>query len=194
MKKQMTLGQYRAIDLAILGGVYGICEVLIYVASTFWYANELYIASPIAAVTAIVMMRWGGWAGIHAAAGGLLYAYLRQGSWQQLLTYGAGNLLALAALALLKLLGKERIRKSAFLSVMFGLCVQLLMQVGRGLVSALLGTAFDACIGYITTDILSTLLTLVIIWIVRKADGLFEDQKHYLLRLESERHKVEGRE
>lgn len=24
MKKQMTLGQYRAIDLAILGGVYGI--------------------------------------------------------------------------------------------------------------------------------------------------------------------------
>jgi len=194
MKKQMTLGQYRAIDLAILGGVYGICEVLIYVASTFWYANELYIASPIAAVTAIVMMRWGGWAGIHAAAGGLLYAYLRQGSWQQLLTYGAGNLLALAALALLKLLGKERIRKSAFLSVMFGLCVQLLMQVGRGVVSALLGTAFDACIGYITTDILSTLLTLVIIWIVRKADGLFEDQKHYLLRLESERHKVEGRE
>ena len=194
MKKQMTLGQYRAIDLAILGGVYGICEVLIYVASTFWYANELYIASPIAAVTAIVMMRWGGWAGIHAAAGGLLYAYLRQGSWQQLLTYGAGNLLALAALALLKLLGKERIRNSAFLSVMFGLCVQLLMQVGRGLVSALLGTAFDACIGYITTDILSTLLTLVIIWIVRKAAGLFEDQKPYLLRLESERHKVEGRE
>lgn len=194
MKKQMTLGQYRAIDLAILGGVYGICEVLIYVASTFWYANELYIASPIAAVTAIVMMRWGGWAGIHAAAGGLLYAYLRQGSWQQLLTYGAGNLLALAALVLLKLLGKERIRNSAFLSVMFGLCVQLLMQVGRGLVSALLGTAFDACIGYITTDILSTLLTLVIIWIVRKADGLFEDQKHYLLRLERERHKVEGRE
>lgn len=194
MKKQITLGQYRAIDLAILGGVYGICEVLIYVASTFWYANELYIASPIAAVTAVVMMRWGGWAGIHAAAGGLLYAYLRQGSWQQLLTYGAGNLLALAALVLLKLLGKERIRKSAFLSVMFGLCVQLLMQVGRGLVSALLGTAFDACIGYITTDILSTLLTLVIIWIVRKADGLFEDQKHYLLRLESERHKVEGRE
>lgn len=194
MKKQISFQQYRTIDLAILAGVYAVCEILIYVASTFWYARELYIASPIAAVTAVVMMRWGGWAGIHAAAGGLLYAYLRQGSWQQLLAYGAGNLLALAALALPKFLGKERIRKSAFLSVMFGLCVQLLMQVGRGLVSALLGTAFDACIGYITTDILSTLLTLVIIWIVRKMDGLFEDQKHYLLRLESERHNVEGRE
>ena len=194
MKKQISIQQYRAIDLAILGGAYGVCEILIYVASTFWYARELYIASPVAAITAIVMMRWGGWAGIHAAAGGFLYAYLRHGSWQQLLTFGAGNLLALAALVLLKLLGKERIRKSAFLSVMFGLCVQLLMQIGRGVAAALLGTPLSACLGYITTDILSTLLTLVIIWIVRKADGLFEDQKHYLLRLESERHKVEGRE
>ncbi len=193
MKKQISLGQYRAIDLAILGGVYGVCEILIYIASTFWYSQELYIASPIAAVTAIVMMRWGGWAGIHAAAGGLLYAWLRQGSWQQLLTYGLGNLAALAPLVLLKLLGKERIRKSAFLSVMFALAVQLLMQAGRALMAFLLGTEPGACLGYITTDVLSTLLTLVIIWIVRKADGLFEDQKHYLLRLESER-QVEGRE
>ena len=193
MKKQISLGQYRAIDLAILAGVYGVCEILIYIASTFWYSQELYIASPIAAVTAIVMMRWGGWAGIHAAAGGLLYAWLRQGSWQQLLTYGLGNLAALAPLVLLKLLGKERIRKSAFLSVMFALAVQLLMQAGRALMAFLLGTEPGACLGYITTDVLSTLLTLVIIWIVRKADGLFEDQKHYLLRLESER-QVEGRE
>lgn len=193
MKKQISLGQYRAIDLAILGGVYGVCEILIYIASTFWYSQELYIASPIAAVTAIVMMRWGGWAGIHAAAGGLLYAWLRQGSWQQLLTYCLGNLAALAPLVMLKLLGKERIRKSAFLSVMFALAVQLLMQAGRALMAFLLGTEPGACLGYITTDVLSTLLTLVIIWIVRKADGLFEDQKHYLLRLESER-QVEGRE
>lgn len=193
MKKQISLGQYCAIDLAILGGVYAVCEILIYVASTFWYAGELYIASPVAVVTALVMMRWGGWAGIHAAAGGFLYAWLRQGTWQQLLTYGGGNLLALAALVMLKLLGKERIRKSAFLSVIFALCVQLLMQLGRAAVAALLGTPLHACLGYITTDILSTLLTLVIIWIVRKADGLFEDQKHYLLRLESER-EVEGRE
>jgi heme A synthase len=125
--------------------------------------------------------------------GGLLYACLRQGTWQQLLTYGAGNLLALTALILFRLLGKERIRKSAFLSMMYALAVQLLMQVGRALVAAVLGTDIGAALGYITTDILSTLLTVVIIWIARKPDGLFEDQKHYLLRLQSER-QVEGRE
>ena len=193
MNKQMTLGQYRTLDIAMLSGAYAGCEILIYVASTFWYARELYIASPVAIVTALVMMRGGSWAGIPALGGGLLYACLRQGTWQQLLTYGAGNLLALTALILFRLLGKERIRKSAFLSMMYAFAVQLLMQAGRALVAAVLGTDIGAALGYITTDILSTLLTVVIIWIARKPDGLFEDQKHYLLRLQSER-QVEGRE
>ena len=193
MNKQMTLGQYRTLDIAMLSGAYAVCEILIYVASTFWYARELYIASPVAIVTALVMMRWGIWAAIPALGGGLLYACLRQGTWQQLLTYGAGNLLALTALILFQLLGKERIRKSAFLSMMYAFAVQLLMQAGRALVAAVLGTDIGAALGYITTDILSTLLTVVIIWIARKPDGLFEDQKHYLLRLQSER-QVEGRE
>lgn len=193
MNKQLTLGQYRTIDVAILSGAYAVCEILIYVASTFWYARELYIASPVAIVTALVMMRWGIWAGIPALGGGLLYAFLRQGTWQQLLTYGGGNLLALAALVMLRLLTKERVRKSPLLSMVFAFAVQLLMQAGRALVSILLGTDFGAALGYITTDILSTLFTVVIIWIARKPDGLFEDQKHYLLRLESER-QVEGRE
>ena len=30
------------------------------------------------------------------------------------------------------------------------------------------------------------LFTLVIIWIVRRVEGLFEDQKHYLLRIAQE--------
>ncbi len=193
MNGQISFRQYRTIDLAIMGGILAVCQILIYMASTFWFANELYIVSPAAIVTALVMMRWGPWSGIHACASGLLYVWLRQGTWQQMLSYGAGNLLALGALLMLKLLGKERVRKSAFLSVMFGLLVQLLMQGGRALISGLLGTAWSACLGFFTTDILSTLFTLVIIWIVRRADGLFEDQKHYLLRLESER-QVERRE
>ena len=129
MKKQISIQQYRAIDLAILGGAYGICEILIYVASTFWYARELYIASPVAAITAIVMMRWGGWAGIHAAAGGFLYAYLRHGSWQQLLTFGAGNLLALAALLAVRLLWASAIGDG----VLLFLLQTALLSIGLGL-------------------------------------------------------------
>ena len=69
MNKQMTLGQYRTLDIAMLSGAYAVCEILIYVASTFWYARELYIASPVAIVTALVMMRWGNLPGIVSATG-----------------------------------------------------------------------------------------------------------------------------
>ena len=38
-------------------------------------------------------------------------------------------------------------------------------------------------LGFFTTDSLSLLFTFVIIWIARKLDGVYEDQKHYLLRI-----------
>ena len=46
-----------------------------------------------------------------------------------------------------------------------------------------LGTAFRSCLGFFTTDALSLLFTGVIVWIARRLDGIFEDQKHYLLRV-----------
>ena len=88
---------------------------------------------------------------------------------------------------------KERGRQSAFLSLIFALCVQLLMQLGRAAVAMALGNPANVCIGFITTDSLSDLFTLLVIWVARRVEGLFEDQKHYLLRLERER-QDEGRE
>ena len=44
--------------------------------------------------------------------------------------------------------------------------------------------ALSFCIGFITTDALSGFFTAVILWIARRQDGLFEDQKHYLLRIQ----------
>ena len=85
-----------------------------------------------------------------------------------------------------KVRDKERVRQDAFLALTFALITQLLMQLGRAGIAAILGFPADACIGFITTDILSALFTLFIIWIVRRIEGLFEDQKHYLLRIQSE--------
>lgn len=186
MKRQITFEQYRTIDLAILLAVMAACQTAISFASTGWFADQLYVATPIAALTALVMMRWGGWAAIHAVLGGLLFVLLAQGSWQHYIIYGAGNALSLLALQLLKTLGKENVRQNVMHSLGFGLCLQALMWLGRTLLALLLGYGM-ASLGFITTDILSGVFSLVIIWVVRRIDGLFEDQKHYLLRMESER-------
>ena len=177
MDRHITFEQYRSIDLTIL-------------ATTMWFPEQLYVVSPVAAVTALVMMRWNGWAAIHAVVGGVLYAVLAGGDAQQIVIYGAGNLLGLGALLMLKLLGKDRVRTDALMAMIFGLLTQILMQLGRAAVALAFGYPAAALLGFITTDILSGLFTLVIIWIVRRIEGLFEDQKNYLLRIQREQ-KVE---
>lgn len=186
MKKQITIQQYRNIDLGIMLVIQLISQALIHFAANSWFPDQLYVVSPVAAVTVLVMMRWGGFAAIHAMVGGLVFTALSGGNPSHYLIYGLGNAGALLALLAFRLFDKERIRKSAFLSLMLALLVQALMWLGRGAMAALTGQPWQACLSFVTTDILSGLFTLVIIWAARRVDGLFEDQKNYLLRIQSE--------
>ena len=193
MKRQISVGQYRAIDLTILMAVLAVSQCVIYAASAFWFPEQLYVVSPVAAMVALVMMRWNGFAAVPAVLGGVIFVALSGGTWQHLVIYGVGNLASLLALILFRIFDKERIRSDTLLTLLLGLCVQLLMMLGRAGIAAVLGFPAEACLGFITTDILSGLFTMLIVWAVRRIDGLFEDQIHYLLRLESER-QAEGRE
>lgn len=187
MSRQISLRQYRNGDLAVLAGLLAISQILISLAATKWFPGELYVISPVAVVTAVVMMRWGLWAAIHAVLGGVLHVLLTGGGWQHYIIYGVGNLAALAALLFFRIFGKERVRTGGFLSVVFALTVQLLMLLCRAALALALGYGLTASLGFITTDLLSTLFTGVAIWAVRRADGVFEDQKHYLLRIQEEK-------
>lgn len=178
-----SLRQYRAIDLGIFALILCVAETMIVTASSRWYADQLYTVSLAGAVTAIVLMRWGPWAAIHAALSGLVFSLASHGSVRQVLIYSIGNLLALAALFPLRRIGGETIRQSAWRSVLFGIGTLLLMQLGRALVALLLGSPLAALPGFVTSDSLSFLFTGVLLWIARRLDGVFEDQKHYLLRI-----------
>lgn len=183
MRRQLSLSEYRGIDLTLFAVILCVAELLIVTAARFWYADQLYTVSVVAPVVAIVLMRWGPWAGIHAALGGLVFCFASHASARQYLIYCAGNLFALLSLLPLKALGGERIRQDSFLSVCFGLLTLLLMQLGRALIALLLGNKLSACLGFFTTDALSLLFTGLILWIARRLDGIFENQKHYLLRV-----------
>lgn len=192
MNRQISFSQYRAIDLTILLVIQAVSQTVIHFAATILYPDQLYVVSPIGAVVALVMMRWGGWAAIHAGLGGVLYALIAGGNWQHVLIYGLGNLLSMAALLSFKFLGKDRIRSDALLTILFAFFTQLLMQLGRSGVAAVLGHPAGICLGFITTDILSGLFTMVIVWSIRRVEGLFEDQKQYLLRVQREQKNERG--
>ena len=55
------------------------------------------------------------------------------------------------------------------------------------LVALITGASLQGALAFITTDVLSILFTVLIVWITRRLDGVFEDQINYLLRLTRER-------
>lgn len=105
MKRQISFSQYRAIDLAILAAVMVLSQALISIAAVTVYSDQLYVVSTVGAVVALVMMRWGGWAAVHAVLGGVLYTALSGGSGAQYVIYGLGNLASLGAMVLFRLIG-----------------------------------------------------------------------------------------
>jgi len=192
MKRQFTFSQYRTIDLALFAGMLLLFEFLIVTAATKWFPAQPYIVSVVGAVAAIVMMRWGPFGAIHAVLGGAIFCLMSGAGAEDYIIYCAGNLLSLLSLLLIRWFGEAQIRQKPLLAMLYAFTTQLLMQVGRMLVAFVLGHPFINCVGFITTDVLSWIFTMVIIWIVRNVDGLFENQKSYLLRLQKEREKERG--
>lgn len=183
MKPRSAVARYRAVDLAIFAVMLAVFETVTTTAATRWFPNEPYTVSVTPVVTAIVLMRWGPWAAIHALVGGAAFCRASGATATHYAVYCVGNLLSLGALFLRKRLTPEGIRSSTPWSLTFGAAVTLLMQLGRALMAVLTGAAPSAALGFFTTDAITLLFTLVLIWIVRRLDGLFEDQKHYLLRV-----------
>ena len=185
MRKQRTWREYRAIDLSLIALMLAIFEFLIVNAANFWFPDQLYTASLAAAVTSIVYMRWGVWGGIHAVEAGVIYCLFAGGTADQYIIYCVGNLLSLLAVVPLKAVGKEKVRTGR-LGLALPIAVLLLMHIGRAVVAVALGAPPESTVSFFTTDSLSYLFTFVIIWIARKLDGVYEDQKHYLLRINAE--------
>ena len=61
------------------------------------------------------------------------------------------------------------------------------MQLGRWLISLAFGGGLWNIVGYITSDVISLLFAVIILFLLRDVDGMIEDQKAYLFRLERER-------
>ncbi len=185
MKRQLTLREYRTIDLLLFALMFAVFEFIIVRAATgSLFRDQAFSVSLAAALTSIVYMRWGAWGALHAALAGALFCLWSGGAPGQYIIYTVGNLFSLPAALVLKKVGAERVRTRAWGSMLFPLAVILLMQGGRAVVALLLGAAPGGVLGFFTTDSLSIIFTLAIVWIAGRLDGVYEDQKHYLLRLQ----------
>lgn len=187
MNKRRSPEQYRRVDLLLFALMLLVFESMILLASSRWFPAEPYTVSLVPAVVAIVLVRWGPWAAVHALLGGAVVCFHLHASASQFLIYGLGNLFPLLLLPLLARWRKAGgVWKESLPALAFGLAVLLLMQGGRAAVSLLTGAEPSLAAGYFTTEAVTDLFTLVILWIVRRLDGMLEDQLHYLARVQAE--------
>lgn len=192
MRNQITFRQYRRMDLIFFTALLCLCESLIVLAASRWFPGEPYTLSLTAAVTALVMIRWGGFALIPALAGGLSVCLASRAAPGQYLIYCLGNLAAMGMLPLVKRIGWQKIRDDVLLAMLYGFLTCLAMQLGRLIIALALGNDPMACLGFITTDVLSLLFAVLITWIARRLDGMLEEQKHYLFRIQKEKEQNKG--
>lgn len=186
MQRRMSLKQYRTMDLCVFASILCVCEVLIVLAGTRWFPGELYTLSLSAAVTAVVIVRWGAWAAIPAALGGLSFCLASGATGAQFAIYCGGNLAVLLLCPWVRRVTWQRLHGNVLLAIAYGAAAALLMQTGRALVALTMGHAPGAMIMFYTTDVLSTLFSALIVWICRRLDGMLEEQTHYILRIQKE--------
>ena len=186
MKQQITFRQYRAMDLLIFTALLCIGETLITLGATRWFPQELWTLSLAPAVTAIVMVRWGGFAVIPAVLGAFVFCVVSGASLAQYFIYIIGSLTPLVWCLWLRNDGWKRLKDQVLLALFYGAAVAVMMQLGRAVMALLLGNPLAVMLPFFTTDALSTLFAALIVWITRRLDGMLEEQKHYLRRIAEE--------
>lgn len=188
---QITFKQYRTIDVSILVALTIIFEGIATLATIKWFALQPVAISISLALVCMLMLRWGWQAGFAAVAGGFVYCVLSGGSPQQFAIYCIGNLFALLAMLWFKVFGKEKIRTSRWHMLLFVTTAYAGQVLGRGLLAVLFGDSWGTLVIFSTTDIMSLVFAILVLFLFRTTDGMLEDQKTYLLRLDRQKEETQ---
>ncbi len=173
--------------MILLTALFTISESVVTLAATRWFPAEPYVFSLSVLFISLILMRWGLFAIVPATVGAVAFCTVSGGEPCHYIIYIAGNLLAVIPFFYFRLRDKERVRKDPLKSAFLVFLVFLFQQTGRWLAGFAFGGTPGDIIRFLTTDSLSLLFALVAVTALRHADGLFEDQKSYLFRLERER-------
>lgn len=192
--KALTYKQYRFLNIFLLTLIFIFIESAVTLGANVWFRELPYVLSIGIMFVSLEMMRWGIWAIIADIAASLTLCLASGADGRQLLIYLVGNLAMLLALFFLKAVGDGRVRDSSLWTALYVLIVFVLAQLGRSAVAIILGSDARMLIQFLTTDALSGLFAEIAILIVRNADGIFENQHSYLVRLETERRNREDSE
>ena len=185
----ISLNQYKLTDIFLFAVILIVAELVVHFA-TIKFASETvtFLITFTVLITMLVMMRWGWVAVIFAAADGVLWCLLKGADWQSYLCYGLGNTFVALLLLMTKFMGKKKIASKWYFSALFVILGWVAMMLGRSLIGLCVGYSFGWLLkSFCLNELLSLCMAIVITMVLRRFDGMFEDQITYLKRLDEER-------
>lgn len=193
--KQITFKQYRKIDIGIFSLLTLIFEgIATYAASySLWEAQPVAVSATLTMVC-ICMMRWNELALIPSFLGSLIYCAVSGANSEQYVIYLLGSVFCLIAVPILKKLDKEKVRLNILRRITFITLTYFCINIGRWIVSLFFEFSVNSLVAFLfsPTELLSLLFAIFVVSLAKGADGLIEDQKAYLLRLEREKQGTEN--
>ena len=187
MENKMTFNQYRGIDLTVFAVLTAVFECIATFATSKWFAGQPVAISITLTLILITMHRWGAYSAIVALAGGISFCAASGAAPEHYLIYGVGNVFALVSLAYFKLFGKEKIKTSFSKTLLLASTSYVAGALGRWLISLIFGAGFSELVGFLTSDLITLLFAVVILYSCKSVDGLIEDQKAYIIRVNEEK-------
>ena len=196
----ISFRQYKYTDLFFFALVLGLSELLVFCSYNYWFKSTIdkFYVNFMLAIALTVIMRWGWIGGLYAVLDGIILSAVGGGGWQRYLSYIIGTACILVVLLMTKFVGKEKIRSKWYLSLAYVLVGWASVNVGISCMSMIFGesisTALLVSFGYGVYGALPLAASIVVVMLLRRLNGMFEDQKHYLLRQDKERRDLARRD
>ena len=193
----ISFGRYRATDLLLFAIILAAFEVVVFFAYTTWFSSDSsrYIFSIAVPVSLIVMVRWNWYGMFYAVGSGLLYCTLLVatgnmpdgGTLENYVVYTVGNAFVVLAYLMVRFMGYKRIADKWYFTLIYAIVGWLAVYLGRVIVYACFGYGFVDGLLFFGGDLLSLGMGIIILLVMRRLEGMMENQHDYLTRLDKER-------
>jgi hypothetical protein len=191
----ITYKQYRLADLFIFMLIMVVCEIINLLAIKKWFPDMLFSISLMFTVSLIVLVRWNFLSAVFPIVDAVIFCWLNGAGTASYVIYIVGNLFILLTWFIFKLIPKEKLFSKWYLTLIYPIAAFILVCLGRAAVAACFGESFgETLVITLGNESLNIVFAILALLVLRKFDGMLEDQKHYLLRVAKEKEEVKAPE
>lgn len=199
--RQISVKQYRFTDLFIFAVILAISEVVGYFAAGAFPDEAIFTVSFSIVVILLVTLRWGWQSVIYALLAGLITCLfnIENIDGHNWACYIIGNAFITLTLIPRYLIGTKKITSTWWSTALFVIFGWLSVYLGRSIVWAISfaispvegATAASGFILFLQSDLLSLVMGVLVMVLMRKLDGMTEDQNEFLRRFDDERKQLQ---